>query len=83
MPQGTGWGLARLITGVEYGSLKLINRAVGSLKFELVPATFGIVVEVVVDVVDIDADVGIGTNDDVGARPGPGPGAGFAIGFDA
>ena len=33
-----------MITGVEYGSLKLINRAVGSLKFEFDPATFGIVV---------------------------------------
>ena len=55
MLQGAGWPLTRLISGVEYGSLKLINRAVGSLKFEFDPATFGIVVEVGVDVVGIDA----------------------------
>ena len=66
MLQGTGWPLTRLISGVEYGSLKLINRAVGSPKFEFDPATFGIVVEVGVDVVGIDADVGIGGGDCVG-----------------
>ena len=56
----------RSISGVEYGSLKLINRVVGSLKFESDPAIFGIVVEVGVDVVDIDADIGSGGGDVAG-----------------
>ena len=55
--------MARLICGVEYGSLKLINRTVGSLNVVSVGATFVIVVEVGVDVNDIDADAGIGGGD--------------------
>ena len=56
----------RSISGVEYGSLKLINRAVGSLKFDSDPAIFGIVVAVGVDVMDIDADIGSGGGDVAG-----------------
>lgn len=56
----------RSISGVEYGSLKLINRAVGSLKFEADPTIFGIVVEVGVDVIGIDADIGSGGGDVAG-----------------
>ena len=56
----------RSISGVVYGLLKSINRAVGSLKFESDPAIFGIVVEVGVDVVDIDADIGSGGGDVAG-----------------
>ena len=46
--------------------MKLINRIVGSLKFESDPAIFGIVVAVGVDVMDIDADIGSGGGNCVG-----------------
>ncbi len=60
MLQGTDRPFVRLTIGVESGSLKLIDRVVGSLWNWSDPLIPWIVVDVGVDVIGIDADVGRG-----------------------